>query len=141
MTEAPIIYDSVHWFTMQINVQVSVWQGSPSWKSSGFLTNSRVLISNMAIVFQNYSKKIPKLDIFSQKLENFLFSPELCIRKHTRVLASNMRKAFSNFNLKNPDKTILVPNLKLFCLHKTFHLERFEGAGFKYDNSFLKISG
>ena len=41
------------------------------------LTNSKVLISNMAIGFQNYSRKTPQQGFFGPKLENYLHCTKL----------------------------------------------------------------
>ena len=41
------------------------------WKKHCILSNSRLLISNMAIVFSKFQPKISKSDIFSAKLKVF----------------------------------------------------------------------
>ena len=41
--------------------------------------------------------------------------------------------------LKYPNKAILFPNLGIFVFSQNLELDKFEGADFKYDNSFLKI--
>ena len=42
---------------------------------------------------------------------------------------------------KYPSKAFLVPNLGIFVgfFCKTLYLDKFEGADFKYDNSFFKF--
>ena len=41
---------------------------------------------------------------------------------------------------KYPNKAILVPNSGIFALFlDTLQLDKFKGADFKYDNSFLKL--
>ena len=51
-----------------------------------------------------------------------------------------MTMAFSNFNLKIPKLSVSCPKCKYYLiLHETFHIEKFEGAGFENGNSVLKI--
>ena len=73
-----------------------------------FWANSRLLLSNVTLFFQNYS---------SIKAFRF-FNKKRCILKISRVPASNMAMIFSNPCLKYPNKALLVPNLKIFCFGK-----------------------
>ena len=40
---------------------------------------------------------------------------------------------------KYPNKAFLVPNLDISFFHKILHLDKLEGADFKYDNIFFKF--
>ena len=44
------------------------------------------------------------------------------------------------FCQKYPNKAFLVPNLNIFVFWQNLHLGKFDGADFKYNNSFLKTS-
>ena len=78
------------------------------------LTNSKVLVSNMTIVFSNFGLKIPRKDIFGAEFKVFSFWMRLCNSTNTRGLISNMTIVFWNSYLKIPKKTILVSKLKFF---------------------------
>ena len=64
MTEVPIIQKPVHWFALQINGLVSIWQWPPSWKSSIILTQpSRwrcfiFLLENKSITMESRNKEV-----------------------------------------------------------------------------------
>ena len=40
---------------------------------------------------------------------------------------------------KYPNQVIFLPNLGIFILHQTLHLDKFEGVDFKYDNGFFEF--
>ena len=51
-----------------------------------------------------------------------------------------MTISFWNYCPKHPSKVFLIPNLGiLIFFHEILQLDKFEGADFKYDNSFLKF--
>ena len=51
-----------------------------------------------------------------------------------------MTTAFSsNSGLKYENEAFWVPNVIHFIFHDTFQLDKFEGADFKYGNSFFKF--
>ena len=54
-----------------------------------------------------------------------------------RILAQNTK--MRHFGRRYPNKAFLVQNLGIFVFCKILQLDRFEGADFKYDNSFLKF--
>ena len=53
-------------------------------------TNSKVLISNMTILFSNSGLRIPKSCIFGPKFRYFCFFEKFCKEANFRVLISNM---------------------------------------------------
>ena len=63
-------------------------------------TNSRVLISNMTILFSNSSPKIPKTGIFGTEFRHFCFFVKFCKQANLRVMISNMTILFSNSSPK-----------------------------------------
>ena len=112
----------------------------PRFKDSHFCTKLRfqknltALISNITIVFSNSSPKIPKQDIFSPKFKDFHFCTKLCLQKNLRVFISNIAIAFSNFSPKNRNKIFLDLNLRILIF-----APKFEGADFKYNNTFFQF--
>ena len=50
-----------------------------------------------------------------------------------------MKLVFRNCYPNHPNKPLLVLDLRISFLHEVLLLERFEGVGFKYENSFLKV--
>ena len=56
-----------------------------------------------------------------------------------RVLISNMTIFLKILSQKYPNKAFLVPNLRIFFFRKILQSDKFKGADFKYDNSFLKF--
>ena len=56
------------------------------------------------------------------------------------VVILNMAIAFSILQLKTyQNKAFLIPNLKLFDLHKTLNFDKSKGVDFKCGNSFSKF--
>ena len=51
-----------------------------------------------------------------------------------------MTIVFENSSIKYPNKAFLVPNLGIFVFHTIVHLDKFEGADFKYGNIFFSNS-
>ena len=72
------------------------------WVKNSYLTNLKVLISNMTMLFSNFSPKISKSDIFMPNLRIFYFCTKLCNKTDSRVLISNRTKLFLNSNPKIP---------------------------------------
>ena len=64
-------------------------------------TNSRVLISNMTILFSNCIPKIPKQEISGAKLRHFCFFSKFCNQTNSRVFISNMTIFTFKFQPKN----------------------------------------
>ena len=94
----------------------------------------------MAILFSNSSPKILKSGIFGPKLKEFYFSTKLCNKANSRRLVSNMTIAFSNSSLNTCKLGVfLIPNLRIFILHQTLQLGKFEGVDFKYDHYFFEF--
>ena len=55
-------------------------------------------------------------------------------------MISNMTIVFPDTGPKNPNKTIMVvPKLFFFLERETLNFGGFEGADFKFDNSFVKF--
>ena len=44
---------------------------------------------------------------------------------------------FKILSQRYPNKAVLFPNLRIFIFFQNFAIDKFEGAGFKYDNSFF----
>ena len=94
----------------------------------------------MAILFSNSSPKILKSGIFGPKLKEFYFCTKLCNKANSRRLVSNMTIAFSNSSLNTYKLGVfLIPNLRIFILHQTLQLDKFEGVDFKYDHYFFEF--
>ena len=103
----------------------------------------------MAILFSNSSLKIPKLGIFGPKFKDFYFYTEFCNKDNSRTLISSMSILFSNFSPKilkfdvfgqrHQNKAFSALNLEILFLRKILQLDKFEGANFRYENSFLKF--
>ena len=75
-------------------------------------TNSRVLISNMAIVFQNSSPKTPKSGIIGPKFNVIYFCIKLYDKKN--LIISNMTIVFSNYSKKILKYEIFFESSKVF---------------------------
>ena len=88
------------------------------WNKICNQTNSRALISDMTIVFSDFSPRLSEKDIFSHKYKNFFFRNKLCFQKNLRVLISHMTMAFSNSNPKLPKQSNFCPKCKhfYFCM-------------------------
>ena len=52
---------------------------------------------------------------------------------------ANMTIVFGILAQKLPNKTFFVPNLEQLLFCEIFQIDKFEGADFKYEKSFLKI--
>ena len=59
-----------------------------------YLTISRLLISNMTILFSNSNPKISKKGIFGPKFRHFCFFKKFCNETNLRVLISNTTIVF-----------------------------------------------
>ena len=84
------------------NIQIRLFR-SQIWiflfhMSFCILTNLRVLISNITIVFSAFSPKNLKWDILDPKFEVILFCTYFKILTNSRELISNMAIMFSNFS-------------------------------------------
>ena len=129
-------------------------------------TDSRVLISNMTIIFlkflfQKYLKRtflVPNLDITvfrkilqidrfedaDSKYGNSFF--QILTQKYpTKIfLVPNLSIFIFSQNFQIPvqkyrNHVFLVPNLRFLVLHQTLQQDKFKDADFKYDNNFLKL--
>ena len=77
-------------------------------------TNSRVLISNMTILFSNSSLKILKSGISGRKFMHFWFFVKFCQSTNLRVLISNMTIVFFMILAqKYPYKAVLVTKMQI----------------------------
>ena len=114
------------------------------------LTNLRMMISDIRILFLNSSPKISKSSIFGPQLNILFFFAKFCKQTKLRMLVSNMTIGFLNvlykitkirhFWLKTPKSSIFGLKLRHFLfLGKTLQLDKFEEVHFKYGNSFLKF--
>ena len=79
-----------------------------------FLTNWKMVISNMTKLFSNSSSKIPKREIFGPKFKNFYFCTKLCSKTNSRALISNMTLVFTNSTPKILKSGIFGPKFKDF---------------------------
>ena len=103
------------------------------------MINSRVLISNMTIVFSNSDLKIPKWGIFGLTFKVFLFL----------IILWSITNASAGFKYGNVFLKRLVKNTKVsqflsqtlsfVVLQETLQFEKFMGADFKYHNTFFQI--
>ena len=76
-----------------------------------------------------------------------MFWTKLCNSTNSKVLISNLKKIFFKFW---PKSKVFLSKSKIkhfwsqvessFVLNETLQFHKFEGADFKYDNSFLKIA-
>ena len=113
--------------------------------------NSRVLISNMTIVFffkflpknskiRHFWSKIQKNVIFGPKFRQFGFFTKFCNRTNSKVLISNMTKVFFKFQPKNTLIRHFWSQIQAFSLfHEILQLDKFKGADFKYGNIIFKF--
>ena len=84
-----------------------------------YQTNSRVLISNMTILFLNSSPKIPKSGISSSKFRHFCFFINFCKQTNMRGLISNMTIVSLQFLPKISQIRHFwskIPKFRHFCL-------------------------
>ena len=94
----------------------------------------------MAILFSNSSPKILKSGIFGLKLKEFYFCTKLCNKTNSKKLVSNVTIAFSNSSLNICKLGVfLVQNLRIFILHQTLQLGKFEGVDVKSDHYFFEF--
>ena len=99
-----------------------------------FLTNARVLILNMTIVFLNcLPKKFTNKVFFVPNLGIFIFACNFTI------FFSNMTMFFQNCCLKDPNRHFWFHILWYLFLHKTSQLDKLEGVNLKCDKRFLKF--
>ena len=110
------------------------------WVKDSFLTNLRVLISNMSIVFKNSSPKIPTSGIFGSKFKDFYFCPKFCGKTNSSTLISNMAIFFSNSIPKYPNKAFLVPNLGIFISPRNFAIRQIRECWFQIWQYFFSNS-
>ena len=103
-------------------------------------TNSRMLASNMTIIFSNFSSKIRKSGIFSPQFNDFYFYAKLNAKTNSRTLASNMTIIFSNFSSKIRKSGIFSPQFKdFYFLYQTLQQGKFQSNDCKYGNGFSKL--
>ena len=100
-------------------------------------TNSRVLISNMRILFLKLMPKNTKIRLFGQNYPNLgiFFRKNLQFDKFDGVDFKYGNSFLKILAQKYPHKAFLVPNLGIFNFPDT----RFEVAGFKYDHFIFKF--
>ena len=85
----------------------------------------------MTIAFSNFSLKMSKIKYFWS---------QLCNKTNSKALISNKTIVFSNFYSKIPKiRCFWSQNWGFLCLHGTLQLDKFQGADFKYENSFFKL--
>ena len=77
-----------------------------------YQTNSRVLISNMILLFSNSSPKILESRIFVSKFKDFYFCTKLWNKAN--LTTSNMTIVFSNYSPKICKLGIFLPEVKDF---------------------------
>ena len=94
------------------------------WLKDSFLTNLRVLTSNMTIVFESSCPKIPKQGIFSPKIRHFGFFAKFCSQINSTVLISNIHQDFEILAQKYPNEVFLVPNLGIFVFFQIFAIRK-----------------
>ena len=99
--------------------------------------NSKVLISNMAVLYSNCGLKVAKQGIFGSKSNFFLFYTKLCVLTKLGVLISNIIIVFSNFSQQIPKQDVF--GLKSFFIYETLHFDIFQGAYFDYCRSVLQF--
>ena len=94
----------------------------------------------MIVFFSNSSPEILELCILGPRLKEFYFCTKLCYKTNSRVLIANMAIFFFKFQLKNTQIRHFWSQILAFLFsHEVLQLDRFEGADFKFCNSFFKI--
>ena len=102
-------------------------------------TNSRVLISNMTILFSNYSPKIIEHTFLVPNLRIFIFALNYATRQ-MQGRWFQIDNIFFKFKPKNTQIRHFWFQIKAFLFfHQILQLDKFEGADFKCGNSFLKF--
>ena len=96
-----------------------LYQYSLYWLKNIFLTNSRMLISNMTIDFQSYIPK-KKEDPVGPKFKDFYFCTKLCTWTISRMLISNMVVFFSVSKFQSQKMHLWSQNLRIFTFIRNF---------------------
>ena len=115
-----------------------------------FLTNLRLLISNMTIVFLKSLPKNTQIRHFWSQIQVFLFFRKILqLDKFEGADFKYDNSIFKIVGEKYPIKAFLVKNTQIrhfwsqiqvfLFFRKILQLDKFEGADFKYDNSIFKI--
>ena len=115
-----------------------------------FLTNLRLLISNMTIVFLKSLPKNTQIRHFWSQIQVFLFFRKILqLDKFEGADFKYDNSIFKILAQKYPNKAFLVKNTQIrhfwsqiqvfLFFRKILQLDKFEGADFKYDNSIFKI--
>ena len=115
-----------------------------------FLTNLRLLISNMTIVFLKSLPKNTQIRHFWSQIQVFLFFRKILqLDKFEGADFKYDNSIFKILAQKYPNKAFLVKNTQIrhfwsqiqvfLFFRKISQLDKFEGADFKYDNSIFKI--
>ena len=100
--------------------------------------NSRVLISNMTIVFFKFQLKNTQIRHFCPQIQTFLFFCE--ILKLAKLEGADFKcdNSFLKFQLKNTQIKYIWSQIWTFLFfRKLLQSDKFEGADFKYSNSYF----
>ena len=116
-------YDNIFLKFLPKNTQIRYF-----WSQVCNQTNSRVLISNMTMLFSNSSPKIPKSRIFGPRFKDFQFCVKLGNKINSRTLIPNRTIFFHMPVEKYPNKAFLIPNLGIFLFSQNFATRKVPGC-------------
>ena len=91
------------------------------------LTNLRVLISNITIVFEILAQKYPDNAFFITNLGIFIFSWIFAVRQIWECWIQTWQYCFQIPVKKYPNKTFLVRNLRIFIFKPNFGIRQIRG--------------
>ena len=101
------------------------------------------MISNIAILFSNFSPKIPKLGIFGPKFKGFYIAPNFAIRQIRGQWFQIRQWLFPIAAQKYQNKPIFALNVSIFVskylMHEASHDKKFEDTISKMAIAFFKF--
>ena len=96
-----------------------------------------MLISNMTIAFLKFQSKNIKSGSFGVQIYGFLFLNQTLQQDKFEDFKYN--NSISKLQPKIRKEVFLFPNSRIFLLHQTLRLNKFECVNFKYDNGFFQF--
>ena len=104
------------------------------------MTNLRVLISNVTVIFLKFQPKNTQIRHFWSQIQTFSFFPEILQFDKFKGADFKYDNRFLKFLPQNTQISHFWSHMQAFLLfHKISQIDKSEGADFKYDNSILKF--
>ena len=83
--------------------------------------------------------KNSQMRLFGPKFKHFCFFTNICNQANLKVLISNMTIMFSIPTQKYPNQAFWSKFRNIGFFREIWQKDKFEGADFKYHNSFIKV--